>query len=132
MLAVALVEERLTAALRRTPTPDEIAREGGWTQRQVEEASAVLRTHRLGARRAIDDPEVEHVTACEGDQHAVDDTAALDELVDQLSPRHRRAVELRYISDFTQVDIARHLGVSQMQVSRILAQSSARLRALVE
>jgi RNA polymerase sigma-B factor len=132
MLAVALAEERLTSALRRPPTLDEIAREGGWTQQQVEEATSVLRTHRLRASRAIDDPEVGRVEACESENGAVEDGVTLRTLVEQLPARRRRVVELRYISDLTQIEIARRLGVSQMHVSRMLAKSSAELRALVE
>jgi RNA polymerase sigma-B factor len=132
ILDVADAEERLMSALHRAPTSDEIAREGGWTQRQVEEAITVLRTHRLRATRAIDDPEVRHVEACESESGAVEDGVTLKKLVEQLPPRHRRVVELRYIGDLTQTEIARRLGVSQMHVSRVLARSSVTLRALVD
>ncbi|MCA1682990.1 MAG: sigma-70 family RNA polymerase sigma factor [Actinobacteria bacterium] len=60
---------------------------------------------------------------------AVEERADLAPLLGRLSPRARRVVHLRFVDDLTQTEIARQLGVSQMQVSRILSQSLARLRA---
>ncbi len=48
--------------------------------------------------------------------------------VDALAPREVRAIRLYYQSDQTQETIAAVLGVSQMEVSRILARARARLR----
>lgn len=45
-----------------------------------------------------------------------------------LTPRERRVVQLRFFQDRTQQDIANELGVTQMQVSRILTKSLAILR----
>lgn len=46
----------------------------------------------------------------------------------RLSPRERRALSLRYWSDATQTTIAADLGISQMQVSRVLSSALGRLR----
>lgn len=46
-----------------------------------------------------------------------------------LSPRERRIVTWRFADDLTQVQIGERLGVSQMQVSRILRRALDRLRA---
>ncbi len=46
-----------------------------------------------------------------------------------LSPRQRRLLELRYFGDLTQAQIAREMGLSQAQVSRLLRSSLDRLRS---
>lgn len=45
-----------------------------------------------------------------------------------LTPRERRVVHLRFFEDRTQQDIARELGVTQMQISRILTKALGILR----
>ena len=47
-----------------------------------------------------------------------------------LSERERRVLELRFHGELTQSEIAKRIGVSQMQVSRILREALARLREL--
>lgn len=46
-----------------------------------------------------------------------------------LPAQERRALALRLRSDLTQAEIAERMGCSQMQVSRLLARATARLRA---
>jgi RNA polymerase sigma-B factor len=48
--------------------------------------------------------------------------------VRQLSARDRRVLALRFVCELSQSEIADHLGVSQMQVSRILRALLNRLR----
>jgi len=49
-----------------------------------------------------------------------------------LTPRQREAIRLRFEQDLTQAEIGERIGVSQMQVSRILRQSLTRLRTIVQ
>ena len=49
-----------------------------------------------------------------------------------LTPRERRVVEWRFAEGLTQSEIGERLGVSQMQVSRILAGVLARLRSALD
>jgi RNA polymerase sigma-B factor len=49
-----------------------------------------------------------------------------------LSARERRVLELRFVEDLTQTQIADLIGVSQMQVSRILRRALTQLRELTE
>jgi RNA polymerase sigma-B factor len=49
-----------------------------------------------------------------------------------LGARERRILHLRFIEEMTQSDIAAEVGLSQMQVSRLLRSSLARLRELME
>jgi RNA polymerase sigma-B factor len=50
----------------------------------------------------------------------VEDRLTIAAVADSLSARDRRAVELRFRRDMTQSEIAREIGISQMQVSRVL------------
>jgi RNA polymerase sigma-B factor len=56
--------------------------------------------------------------------------ALLDALLRGLTPREREVIRLRFEHDLTQAEIGAHIGVSQMQVSRVLRQAIARLRSL--
>jgi RNA polymerase sigma-B factor len=50
----------------------------------------------------------------------------------ELSARERQVLTLRFVGDLTQTQIAEQIGVSQMQVSRILRRAVARLSELTE
>jgi RNA polymerase sigma-B factor len=54
--------------------------------------------------------------------------AALRWMMRVLSPRDRLIVRLRFERDLTQEQIGEHIGLSQMQVSRVLRQSIVRMR----
>ena len=56
----------------------------------------------------------------------------LDSALDVLSARDREVLRLRFEQDLTQTEIAERIGVSQMQVSRLIRQSLARLRLDIE
>ena len=49
-----------------------------------------------------------------------------------LTARERTVLYLRFVDDLTQTEIGEAIGVSQMQVSRILRQSLERSRAYAE
>jgi RNA polymerase sigma-B factor len=53
---------------------------------------------------------------------------ALEPLVRRLPERDRRILYLRFFEDRTQEEIGRDLGVSQMQVSRLLTRLLGQLR----
>jgi len=52
--------------------------------------------------------------------------------LDVLSPRERRIVALRYYRDWSQQRIAAEVGLSQVQVSRVLSASLAKMRNRLE
>jgi RNA polymerase sigma-B factor len=56
----------------------------------------------------------------------------LQEACRQLKPRDRRILYLRFFKDWTQEQIAQELGVTQMQVSRLLARIMRNLRDSIE
>ena len=61
----------------------------------------------------------------------VESADSFDELIRLLPPRLRRIVEMRYVEEMKQSDIAAVMGVSQVQISRLLRQAAARLRPVL-
>ncbi|MEU9097348.1 RNA polymerase sigma factor SigF [Streptomyces sp. NPDC048361] len=59
----------------------------------------------------------------------VEDLNALAPLMNQLDERERRIVSMRFGHEMTQAQIGAELGISQMQVSRILTKILSKLRA---
>ena len=53
-------------------------------------------------------------------------------LIEQLGDRERKVIELRYVLGLTQREVGEQIGVSQMQVSRILRRTLDRMRAELE
>ena len=60
----------------------------------------------------------------------IDDAATIFAAARHLPERERQVLYLRFGEDLPQTEIARRIGVSQMQVSRLLRRSLARLREL--
>ena len=51
-------------------------------------------------------------------------------MLGQIPPRERQILRMRFVEDLTQTEIAERVGISQMQVSRLLRRSLDQLRAL--
>jgi RNA polymerase sigma-B factor len=66
------------------------------------------------------------------DVGTVDDLVSLRRVAEDLDDRDRRILHLRFYQDATQSEIAAELGVSQMQVSRLLNALFRRMRALLD
>ena len=62
----------------------------------------------------------------------VDETVTISAAAHQLSARERKVLALRFVHDLTQTQIAEQIGVSQMQVSRILRRALTQLRELTD
>jgi RNA polymerase sporulation-specific sigma factor len=117
--------EALTAKLGRSPTISELAAEIGTTTEEL-----------IIATEATTDVESLHATIYQGDgspiflidkvaqanagdsDHAVN-ILALKQLIERLKPKERQVIMLRYFRDKTQMEVAKAIGVSQVQVSRI-------------
>jgi RNA polymerase sigma-B factor len=56
--------------------------------------------------------------------------ATVTAVLDRIPPRERRILHMRFVEDLTQTEIAARVGISQMQVSRLLRRSLEELRAL--
>jgi RNA polymerase sigma-B factor len=58
--------------------------------------------------------------------------ATVSAALDHLPARERNVLHMRFVEDLTQTEIAARVGVSQMQVSRLLRRSLNQLRALTD
>jgi RNA polymerase sigma-B factor len=129
--------DAMTSALGRAPTPAELAGELGTDVERVLEALASDTAHRPIAldRPHNDDGDETPRTLATTDERGfadVEDAVALDALLDRLSARDRLIVELRFREDMLQREIATALGISQMQVSRVLTRAIATLQQHAE
>jgi RNA polymerase sigma-B factor len=96
------------------------------------EASGAYRATSLSAPRGGEDQGETLADTVGTEEHGYDvaeDRATLDRLLQTVTPREREVLRLRFEEDLTQAEIGERIGVSQMQVSRLIRQSVARLRA---
>ena len=56
--------------------------------------------------------------------------ATVTAVLEQIPPRERLILRMRFLDDLTQTEIAERVGISQMQVSRLLRRSLEQLRTL--
>ena len=133
------VERAVTALdfeLHRRPTVDEIVAKVGAREEDVLEAleaSGAYKATSLQSPWGADEDSGETLGDSIGvEEHgfaAAEDRATIERLMRVITPREREVLWLRFVADLTQAEIGEQVGVSQMQVSRILRQSVSRLRA---
>jgi RNA polymerase sigma-B factor len=70
-------------------------------------------------------------TEAEGDIDRTEARLIVDRAAAQLDESERRLIWLRYFEQRSQSDIARDLGISQMQVSRLLSRLLLKLRSII-
>jgi RNA polymerase sigma-B factor len=127
----------LTASLGRTPTPAELADAVDATVEQVLEALSSDTAHHPVAldrkpRDGEDEPARVVAAVEERGFRQVEDTIEVDALLARLPERERAVVLLRFRGDLLQREIADLLGISQMQVSRLLARAIAALPEIAD
>jgi RNA polymerase sigma-B factor len=129
---------RLTQQLDRSPTTSELATAVGASDEEILEAMqarsarGALSLHApqgdpgdttsLEDTLGVEDPDIERA----------EQRAELDRLMQSVSPRARAMLRMRFEEDMTQAEIGAVVGISQMQVSRILRQTVAKLREVSE
>ncbi len=129
---------RLSQQLDRPPTVSELAAAIGGSDEQVLEAMQA-RSGRSGlslqasAGRQDDQPALQDTLGGSDDGYEqAENRAVLDGLLAFISPRDREVVRLRFEQDLTQAEIGALLGVSQMQVSRIVRHAIDQLRHIAD
>ena len=121
------VQERLQGTLGREPTMGELAAELALPVQDIALAlEAVQPPASLYDQTFFDDGDPIHrldQIGVGGQDGADIDNLALREILSRLPPRERMVIRLRFFEDKTQADIARIIGLSQVQVSRIEKQA---------
>lgn len=136
--SIASVRPRLVQDLQRDPTLEELADELGTTVAEVEAALAADGCFSvLSLDRPIDGDSTASLadTIADEEDSAFERTEAvaiLEPVLSELAPRERKILELRFFEGHTQADIGAEIGVSQMQVSRLLRGILDRLRDQIE
>lgn len=123
--------DELTTEESNSPSMDAVAARCGMPLDRVIEAMELRVSQRTlsidVAAAAPDDPLVELGEEDTGFQQ-LENRELLAHLLGRLPERDRRIVELRFVDEMTQAEIAAKIGVSQMCVSRVLARTLGRLR----
>ena len=125
---------RLAASLARAPTLSELARETGSDEGAIEEAIETERARRPVAFSTAEEDGGELRAAAWTDDpfDATDDRLLLAAGFRTLGDRERRILHLRFFAGLSQEEIAREVGLSQIQVSRLIRASLERLRGALE
>ena len=115
--------ETLEKQLGREPTMDEIAGEAGLSRREVTAAlESVVEPLSLEEPLYTDGGDAMYVIDQVRDPDGEDSWISglqFRETVASLTPREKRIMELRYLKGETQMEVAREIGISQAQVSRL-------------
>ena len=125
--AVNEATSQLSSSLGRSPTVAEIAGHLALGDDAVIEAIEANSAYRAGPldphrEHAVDSPEFD----------AVLNRELIRGLLDQLGPRQRTIIELRFFDELSQAQIAEKIGISQVHVGRLLAISLSALRHLLD
>jgi RNA polymerase sigma-B factor len=128
---IGIARERLVGDLSRSPTVSELARATGADEDRVLEALAAAQAYRT---LSLDQPFEDGTGPLEaiGDDdlgfERAEARAMLADGLHDLAPREREIVRLRYFEGLTQREIAEHIGISQMHVSRLIKRTVQELR----
>ena len=131
--------DELTNQLQRSPSVAEIAEHLGSTVDEVLEAmessSAYSSVPLEGGGSGEDDEApsvIDHYATEDPDLAASDDRIVLEQAIADFSPREQEVVKMRFDEGLTQVEIAERLGISQVQVSRLLRRTLRRIQDKID
>ena len=138
-LKVEQARRTLSADTGRTPTFQALAE---YLELSIEQvcaaAEAAAAHHSMSLETPYDDGEGESFTlgdsigSIDPKYERVEEDICIAQAARRLTERERRVLAMRFVADRTQTQIAKEIGVSQMQVSRILHAALDRLSAIVE
>ena len=131
--------DELTVQLQRTPTVDEIAAHLGTTADEVLEAmesSSAYSSVPLEGGGSGEDEEapsiIDRYASVDPDLAASDDRMVLADAIAEFPEADQAAIRMRYVDGMTQVEIAEKLGISQVQVSRMLRRALKRIQEKID
>ncbi|MEU0542671.1 SigB/SigF/SigG family RNA polymerase sigma factor [Nocardia sp. NPDC005978] len=135
---VAAAIPELAQRLDREPTARELAAHLDTDLHEITQALLAnngYAAQSLDARTPTDDGDAtpaipaDALTVIEDGYALMEDSITIGPLLSALSAQERAILQMRFGRDLTQVQIGKALGISQMQVSRILARTLTTLRA---
>ena len=131
--------DELTARLQRSPSIKEVAEYLGTTADEVLEAmesSSAYSSVPLEAQGGNEDDDapsvIDRYASVDGDLEASDDRIVLEEVIGEFPEADQQAIRMRFIDGMTQVEIAKRLGISQVQVSRMLRRALRRIQDKID
>ncbi len=132
----AAAQERLRRAMGTDPGIQELAREVGAEPEELAVALDAVRPHMSIYEPVYEDNAettlLDRMQQTNSEDTAVVDRIVLKELLGKLEARERQLIVMRYFQDKTQAEIARLMGVSQVQISRLENRIIAKLRETAE
>jgi RNA polymerase sigma-B factor len=129
--------ERLANRNGRAPTVNQLAEYLELDTEDVIDALQAVHAYNTlsldAARPSTDGEGIAYVDSLGGEDERfelVELDVTLAAVLGELPPRERLILHMRFVEDLTQTEIAQRLGISQMQVSRLLRRSLEQLRTL--
>lgn len=127
------VQEKLSKQLGRDATIEEIAKELGCSAFDVAESLEAMRPCISIYEPIYDEADsgvsiADRIADDNDSQESIINNIFLKEALDSLEPRDRKIIIMRYYKNMTQTEIAKTMGISQVQVSRLEARIMSRLR----
>ena len=118
------VREKLEKELGREPVLEEIAKAAELSAEEVlmslESGAEVESLHKIIYQGEGNDISLmDRIQEKENGQDAALNRIFLDEILNRLDTRERQLIGMRYFGDMTQTEIAKEMGISQVQVSRM-------------
>lgn len=123
--SVNAARDDLTKTLGRSPKATEIAAQ---LEVSADVVIGVLEANNAYRAYSIDRTEFDAPSSSEPRFDDVLDRQVIGKLLDQLPPRQRKILYLRYFQELSQEQIAEQIGTSQVHVGRLIASSLAELR----
>lgn len=138
-LKVSQAQEQITRERGRAPTVSDLAT---YMELSVDEVNEALQTARvydvmsLDAPRSAEDGESqsfgESIGEIDSRYELIELDATISSALVQIPARERKILHLRFVEELTQTEIAARVGISQMQVSRLLRRSLEQLRSIAD
>jgi RNA polymerase sigma-B factor len=131
--------DELTNELSRSPSVEEIGKRVGASVDDVLEAmesSSAYSSVPLEGGGSSDDDDapsvIDHYATEDENLAASDDRIVLEDAIRDFSPREKDVIRMRFFEGMTQVEIAERLGISQVQVSRLLRRTLRRVQDKID
>lgn len=124
VVKVQRAREMITKFKGGDPTIEEISKEIGVTSEEIVmaleagyEVESIYKTIYQGDGNAIQ--LVDKIEEKKNDNEEMINKMVLSEMINDLSEKEQNVIRMRYFEDKTQTDIAKEMGISQVQVSRM-------------